>query len=299
MPQHWMALPRWARETLEDHEQDHRENRYHWHALRWAQTDDELWNLCQHSLNVHGELHNNLRMTWGKQIIQWTTPRKALLMVLDLNNRFALDGRDPSSYGGILWCFGLFDRPFTPSKRFEEPFDPEQPIHIVSDSILNNIETWSNALHTAIDIQVHTPALVACLINQAIEPYDCTMTSISEVDGLKMPKHFSTNHQTKLLLGSWIEAGWLIKQDDVYVWSTSGLARFTEQWESIPKDKIVSDAEGSFIQIQDNRFHLSEQCVVMQYQEAMHFISMELKKLVTKNQATQLQLYYLTWTDCP
>ena len=23
----------------------------------------------------------------------------------------ALDGRDPNSYTGILWCFGLFDRP--------------------------------------------------------------------------------------------------------------------------------------------------------------------------------------------
>jgi len=29
-----------------------------------------------------------------------------------LNNKWALDGRDPSSYGGIQWCFGKFDRPW-------------------------------------------------------------------------------------------------------------------------------------------------------------------------------------------
>ncbi len=31
-------------------------------------------------------------------------------MITDLNHRYALDGRDPSSYGGILWCYGQFDR---------------------------------------------------------------------------------------------------------------------------------------------------------------------------------------------
>ncbi len=36
--------------------------------------------------------------------------------VVDLNHRYALDGRDPSSYGGILWCFGQFDRPFEPEQ---------------------------------------------------------------------------------------------------------------------------------------------------------------------------------------
>lgn len=25
--------------------------------------------------------------------------------------QFALDGCDPCSYGGVLWCFGLFDSP--------------------------------------------------------------------------------------------------------------------------------------------------------------------------------------------
>jgi deoxyribodipyrimidine photo-lyase len=34
-----------------------------------------------------------------------------------LNNKYALDGRDPNSWTGILWCFGLFDRPWAPERR--------------------------------------------------------------------------------------------------------------------------------------------------------------------------------------
>lgn len=37
-------------------------------------------------------------------------------MMIDLNHRYALDGRDPASYGGILWCLGQFDRPFQPAQ---------------------------------------------------------------------------------------------------------------------------------------------------------------------------------------
>ena len=64
---------------------------------------------------MHGELHNNVRMTWAKALLGYTrSAADALAVTLDLNHRYALDGRDPSSYGGVLWAFGLFDRPFTP-----------------------------------------------------------------------------------------------------------------------------------------------------------------------------------------
>ncbi len=67
------------------------------------------------SLLRQGELHNNVRMTWGKAILNWTTtPHEALRLMIDLNHRYALDGRDPASYGGLLWCLGQFDRPFEP-----------------------------------------------------------------------------------------------------------------------------------------------------------------------------------------
>ena len=111
----WSALPEWARTTLLKHQDDPRPTIYTWEQLARAETDDALWNAAQKSLLVQGELHNNVRMTWGKAILNWTSdPRTALDTIIDLNHRFALDGRDPASYGGILWCLGQFDRPFTP-----------------------------------------------------------------------------------------------------------------------------------------------------------------------------------------
>jgi deoxyribodipyrimidine photo-lyase len=52
-------------------------------------------------------------MLWGKSVLMWKrTPEDALRVLEHLNHKYALDGRDPSSYGGIHWCFGKFDRPF-------------------------------------------------------------------------------------------------------------------------------------------------------------------------------------------
>jgi photolyase PhrII len=116
----WSAIPDWAQATLEAHASDRRENVYTWEQLARAQTNDAVWNAAQVSLLRQGELHNNVRMTWGKAILNWTkSPPDALQLMIDLNHRYALDGRDPASYGGLLWCLGQFDRPFEPeSKRF-------------------------------------------------------------------------------------------------------------------------------------------------------------------------------------
>ena len=107
------VLADWARESLKQHESDERPALYDWETLARGATDDEFWNLLQHSLLTHGELHNNVRMTWGKAFLKWAPDAQtALDMAFDLNHRYALDGRDPNSYQGILWCFGHFDRPF-------------------------------------------------------------------------------------------------------------------------------------------------------------------------------------------
>lgn len=107
------ALPRWARETLLAHASDPREFLPGSERLHLGETGVRLWDLAQQSLLRHGELHNNVRMTWGKALFAWTPdPATALRMLIDLNHRYALDGRDPASYGGLLWCLGLFDRPF-------------------------------------------------------------------------------------------------------------------------------------------------------------------------------------------
>ncbi|MEM8733141.1 MAG: FAD-dependent oxidoreductase [Planctomycetota bacterium] len=116
-PKHdrWSALPNWAQETLQQHASDRRDATYSWEELSRGETGDALWNAAQKSLLLHGELHNNVRMTWGKAILQWRDcPKDALRTIIDLNHRYALDGRDPASYGGILWCLGQFDRPFQP-----------------------------------------------------------------------------------------------------------------------------------------------------------------------------------------
>ncbi|MFO0922472.1 MAG: NAD(P)-binding protein [Pirellulales bacterium] len=113
----WDALPAWARATLDRHRKDARPQRSSWESCARGQSHEPLWNAAQRSLLVHGELHNNLRMTWGKALLDWAhDPEVALQRVVDLNHRYALDGRDPSSYGGILWCFGQFDRPFEPEQ---------------------------------------------------------------------------------------------------------------------------------------------------------------------------------------
>ncbi len=106
------ALPRWAHETLTDHARDPRERRS-WESLSRSRTGDRLWDLAQTALRTRGWLHNNLRMTWGKAIADWSgDPAEALARLHDLNDRYAIDGRDPNSIGGLLWCLGLFDRPF-------------------------------------------------------------------------------------------------------------------------------------------------------------------------------------------
>lgn len=111
------ALPRWARDTLTAHQTDRRAVLHSWETLARAQTGDRLWDAAQRSLLLHGELHNNVRMTWGKALLNWTPdPQSALSAIIELNHRYALDGRDPASYGGILWCLGQFDRPFPPAR---------------------------------------------------------------------------------------------------------------------------------------------------------------------------------------
>ena len=62
-------------------------------------------------------MHNYLRMLWGKKILEWSaTPREALATMIELNNRFALDGRDPNSYSGIFWVLGRYDRAWGPER---------------------------------------------------------------------------------------------------------------------------------------------------------------------------------------
>ncbi len=111
------SLPDWARKTLAEHESDPRPWQYDLDQFQRAATHDRLWNAAQGQLLAEGLLGNYLRMLWGKKIVQWTaSPREALTIMIELNNRFALDGRDPNSYSGIFWCLGRYDRPWGPQR---------------------------------------------------------------------------------------------------------------------------------------------------------------------------------------
>ncbi|MGD2120402.1 MAG: FAD-binding domain-containing protein [Gemmatimonadota bacterium] len=110
----YVSLPEWARITLEEHEIDERPHLYDYSDFLEARTADPLWNAAQRQLLEEGMIHNYLRMLWGKKILEWTpSAREALDIMIDLNDRFALDGRDPNSYSGIFWCLGRYDRGWT------------------------------------------------------------------------------------------------------------------------------------------------------------------------------------------
>jgi deoxyribodipyrimidine photo-lyase len=107
------ALPEWARKTLAKHATDKRDPIYSQDRFEGAETHDPLWNAAQKELLLTGKIHGYYRMYWGKKIIEWSpTPEAALATAIYLNDRYALDGRDPNSYANILWCFGLHDRPW-------------------------------------------------------------------------------------------------------------------------------------------------------------------------------------------
>lgn len=81
-------------------------------------------------------MQNYLRMLWGKKVLEWSrTPQEALETLIELNNRYALDGRDPNSYSGIFWVFGRYDR----------AWGPERPIfgkirYMTSDSTVRKLD---------------------------------------------------------------------------------------------------------------------------------------------------------------
>jgi deoxyribodipyrimidine photo-lyase len=113
----WESLPAWARQTLERHHSDPRPYLYGHDQLVAACTHDPLWNAAQTQLRREGRIHNYLRMLWGKKILEWSAaPEDAFATMLELNNAWALDGRDPNSSSGIGWVLGRYDRPWGPER---------------------------------------------------------------------------------------------------------------------------------------------------------------------------------------
>ncbi len=107
------SLPAWVHKTMRAHVDDERQFLYTLEELETGQTHDELWNAAQREMVVTGEMHNYVRMLWGKNVIAWSRSyEEAFETLVHLNNKYCLDGRNPNSYAGILWCFGKHDRPW-------------------------------------------------------------------------------------------------------------------------------------------------------------------------------------------
>ena len=127
-PDDWANIPGWAITSWNDRSPEVSE--LSTIQLERGRSGDPLWDSAQTGLVRHGTMHNNVRMTWGKAFAGWREDaEEAMQLALEMNDRFALDGRDPNSIAGVQWCFGLFDRAFG-------PFDPimgkvrKRPSHV-------------------------------------------------------------------------------------------------------------------------------------------------------------------------
>jgi deoxyribodipyrimidine photo-lyase len=113
----YACIPQWAMNTLKQHQKDPREYTYSRSQLENAETHDEYWNAAMREMKITGFMHNYMRMYWGKKILEWSrTPKQAFQMMLAMNNKYFLDGRDPNSFAGVSWVFGVHDRAW-----FERP----------------------------------------------------------------------------------------------------------------------------------------------------------------------------------
>ncbi|MCJ2087659.1 deoxyribodipyrimidine photo-lyase [Methylobacterium sp. E-005] len=113
------AVPEWARKTLAEHAKDERPHAYSEEQLAAGETHDRYWNAAMQEMRETGYMHNQLRMYWGKKILEWSpSPEEGFARTLRINNRYFLDGRDANSFTNVAWVYGLHDRPWQKRKVF-------------------------------------------------------------------------------------------------------------------------------------------------------------------------------------
>ncbi|MDD2682300.1 MAG: deoxyribodipyrimidine photolyase, partial [Bacilli bacterium] len=103
----------WAYKTMNEHANDKKEYIYSISEMIKLKTHDIYFNAAMKEMLETGYMHNYMRMYWAKKIIEWTpTFEEAYNIIVLLNNKYFIDGRDANSYAGIAWCFGKHDRPW-------------------------------------------------------------------------------------------------------------------------------------------------------------------------------------------
>lgn len=101
----------WAYETMIMHAYDQRPIIYTKNQIEYSQTDDIYFNAMMDEMRITGYMPNYLRMYWAKKIMEWQASMKdAYDLIVDLNDKYFIDGRDPNSYASIAWSFGKHDR---------------------------------------------------------------------------------------------------------------------------------------------------------------------------------------------
>ena len=108
------AFPEWARRSINLHRSDVREHLYTLEQFDQGQTHDPLWNAAQMELVKRGKIHGYLREYWANNILEWTrSPEEAFWFAIHLNDRYSLDGGDPSGYTGVAMVIGgLYGHPW-------------------------------------------------------------------------------------------------------------------------------------------------------------------------------------------
>jgi deoxyribodipyrimidine photo-lyase len=105
------CIPGWAQKSLAEHRRDRRPYVYSAEQLENAATHDPYWNAAMREMVCTGFMHTYMRMYWGKKILEWSrTPEEGFATTLALNNKYFIDGRDPNSYTGVAWVYGVHDR---------------------------------------------------------------------------------------------------------------------------------------------------------------------------------------------
>jgi deoxyribodipyrimidine photo-lyase len=107
----------WADVTHRKHAADARAYLYTEKHLENAETHDPLWNAAQKQMVLTGWMHGYLRMYWAKKILEWTeSPQAAYQIAVRLNDRYELDGREPTA-ARIAWAIvGKHDRAWGPER---------------------------------------------------------------------------------------------------------------------------------------------------------------------------------------
>lgn len=281
------ALPTWAQRSLNEHSTDQRDAELSWESLARGKSPWKLWNLAQSSLIQHGELHNNLRMSWGKSFLPLTRdPRRALACSLDLNHRYALDGRSPSSYGGILWCFGLFDRPFPPDKSV---FGQVRPRSIESHARRLNVSSYEKVVDRPIARHLPRVAIIGAglagltagrvLVDHGVDV--CLFEKSRGVGGRLSTRRVrpeGLNHDLNFDHG----AQYFTVRDDRF-------ARYVNSWID---DGIVEPWMGRIVELG------SDGSVLAEKQDAVRYVGTPAMNAMAKHLAEDLQVILNTRVGC-